>query len=93
MELMIMLASVAVGISVCYLFKSAIDDLRFKKLNNDKNTEPMNRPEQFINVSVTDMDKHYDRSAGRWCDACGIHGSHHTDKHSEFAKSLPKVNS
>lgn len=93
MELMKMLVAVAVGITVCYLLKTAIDDLRFKKLNSDNNTEPKNHPEQFINVSVADMDKHYDRSAGRWCDACGIHGSHHTDKHNEFAESLPKVNS
>lgn len=25
-----------------------------------------------------------DRSAGRWCDVCQQHGSHHTDKHDEF---------
>lgn len=26
-----------------------------------------------------------DRSAGRWCAECQQHGSHHTDKHAEFA--------
>lgn len=25
------------------------------------------------------------RSAGRWCAECNQHGSHHTDKHAEFA--------
>lgn len=38
-----------------------------------------------VNVSVEVMDKHFDRSAGRYCEHCGIHGSHHTDKHNDFA--------
>lgn len=25
-----------------------------------------------------------DRSAGRWCDRCEQHGSHHTERHDEF---------
>lgn len=26
----------------------------------------------------------FDRSAGRWCDACDQHGSHHSDQHDGF---------
>lgn len=28
----------------------------------------------------------YNRSAGRWCEECKMHGSHHTDRHDEFAE-------
>lgn len=33
------------------------------------------------------MDKVFDRSAGRFCGVCHTHGSHHTDKHNEFARA------
>ena len=35
-------------------------------------------------VTSAEMDEHFDRSAGRWCEHCGIHGSHHTDRHQLF---------
>ena len=38
-----------------------------------------------IIVSMEQMDSLFDRSAGRWCDVCDAHGSHHTEKHNEFA--------
>lgn len=31
-----------------------------------------------------------DRSAGRWCEHCGQHGSHHTDKHDEYVEYYTK---
>lgn len=39
-------------------------------------------------VSQDLMDKFFDRSAGRWCDTCNMHGSHHTDKHDRFVKHV-----
>lgn len=31
----------------------------------------------------------HDRRAGRWCETCGQHGSHHTDRHGDFACCAP----
>lgn len=39
-----------------------------------------------IDVPIEMMNAVYDRSAGRWCGACKQHGSHHTDRHDEFAQ-------
>lgn len=47
---------------------------------NDDTNDPA-----VIEVSMEEMDKHFDRSAGRYCVHCGIHGSHHTDRHNDFA--------
>lgn len=38
-------------------------------------------------VSREVMDAAFDRSAGRFCGVCDAHGSHHTDKHDEFARA------
>lgn len=38
-----------------------------------------------VAVPVELMRMAYDRSAGRWCAHCGENGSHHTDRHNEFA--------
>lgn len=37
-------------------------------------------------IMVSAIDKvHPDRGAGRWCDECDQHGSHHTDRHESLA--------
>lgn len=47
-------------------------------------------PEEIIAVDISVMDESFDRSAGRFCGHCGIHGSHHTEAHNEFARAVLK---
>lgn len=47
-------------------------------------------PEEIIAVDVSVMDECFDRAAGRFCDHCGISGSHHTDTHNDFARAALK---
>lgn len=74
-------AVLLIGSVVAYYFNTA-------PTSEDYDYMPSPEPEKFKKVSLEAMDKKFDRSAGRWCDACKIHGSHHTDKHNEFAESL-----
>lgn len=46
--------------------------------------------EEIIFVELSVMDERFDRSAGRFCAHCGIHGSHHTETHNDFAKAALK---
>lgn len=47
----------------------------------------------ILQVSAEVMNAKFDRSAGRWCDHCKQNGSHHTDRHNEFANAaLQTVN-
>jgi hypothetical protein len=46
--------------------------------------------EEIIRVDISVMDERFDRSAGRFCDHCGISGSHHTDTHNDFARAALK---
>lgn len=39
-------------------------------------------------VTMEHMDRYFDRSAGRYCGECQAHGSHHTDKHEDFARQV-----
>lgn len=39
----------------------------------------------IIPLTAEDFDKYFNRTAGRYCDHCGIHGSHHTDRHNDYA--------
>lgn len=55
------------------------------------NRKPAQPPlEEIISVDISVMDERFDRSAGRFCAHCGIHGSHHTETHNEFAKAALK---
>lgn len=38
----------------------------------------------IVQVPLEVMNTSFDRSAGRWCDHCKQHGSHHTERHNEF---------
>lgn len=42
----------------------------------------------IIHVDTEVMKNAYDRSPGRWCDHCAMNGSHHTDRHNDFARNL-----
>ena len=45
------------------------------------------RKEMDFLTEVTAINRVFtDRSAGRWCDVCRQNGSHHTERHAEFAK-------
>lgn len=44
--------------------------------------------EPVVIVPMELMDKMFDRSAGRFCEVCNVHGSHHTDKHNDFARAV-----
>lgn len=44
--------------------------------------------EPTVYVPMEAMDAVYDRSAGRFCEKCGVHGSHHTEKHNDFARAV-----
>lgn len=57
----------------------------FQEIDDKAHSQIVDENDSVIEVSVEDMDKHFDRSAGRYCEHCGIHGSHHTDRHNEFA--------
>lgn len=41
----------------------------------------------FIEEKVALINKWFDRAAGRYCDFCEQHGSHHTDKHEEILRA------
>lgn len=58
--------------------------------NRNKVATPMvaeSTPAPII-VPMALMDKFYDRSAGRFCAVCDVNGSHHTDRHDEFAQAV-----
>lgn len=41
----------------------------------------------YVVVPMELMDKVFSRAAGRFCEGCNAFGSHHTDKHNEFARA------
>lgn len=70
----------------------------FKNLlrKNSSKTDTMTTPDKihgwdatngFINVTEKEMDTLFTREAGRYCEACGFHGSHHTEAHNDFART------
>lgn len=43
----------------------------------------------YTPVSLGEMNALFpDRSAGRWCEACQQNGTHHTDKHNDYAQAV-----
>lgn len=60
----------------------------FKRKSNDTQREQIQ--EEIVSVEVSVMDERFDRSAGRFCSHCGIHGSHHSDQHNDFARAALK---
>lgn len=69
-----------------YNQKISKDVKLFSFFKKRKNVSVENETEvDFIEVSAEVMDAAFDRSPGRDCAACGFPGSHHTDKHNEFA--------
>ena len=70
-------AAFLIGLAV-WLFLAALDlfhvqDVQSVENDADENTAT---PEEIVEVSVEDFDNYFDRSAGRYCEHCGIHGSH-----------------
>lgn len=58
----------------------------FRKADRSKSETTSTEPvEEILHVSNEVMNAAFDRSAGRWCDHCGQAGSHHTDRHNQFA--------
>ena len=49
--------------------------------------ETVDRTPVYVVVPMELMDKVFSRSAGRFCEGCNAFGSHHTDKHNEFARA------
>lgn len=60
------------------------------ELARDAYAESMKEIEQRP-VTRDDINRVYDRSAGRWCDRCQQHGSHATDRHDEFAAGTAEL--
>lgn len=45
----------------------------------------------IVQVPLEVMNTSFERSAGRWCDHCEQNGSHHTDRHNEFAMAARQL--
>lgn len=60
-----------------------------RKRNNAQPTQQV-QDEKIVSVELSVMDERFDRAAGRFCSHCGIHGSHHSDQHNDFARAALK---
>lgn len=58
-----------------------------KKGNVDADNSDTNN-EEIVKIPLEKFDNYFSRSAGRYCAHCGIHGSHHTDRHNDYANLL-----
>lgn len=71
---------------VVWLLLNGTEQFRVEDVQSVENdTDEMKNSPEIIEVSVEDFDNYFGRSAGRYCEHCGIHGSHHTDRHNDYA--------
>ena len=71
---------------VAWLFLAALDLFLVQDVQSVENdADELKSSPEIIEVSVEDFDNYFGRSAGRYCEHCGIHGSHHTDRHNDYA--------
>lgn len=60
----------------------------FKNLFNKQVSQPVGVTETVVRVLLAEMNARFDRLAGRWCVHCGQNGSHHSDRHNDFAQAV-----
>lgn len=82
-----------VNLFLGFLFDSLFQVMYSLAMNIFKRNKPVVKvavaPEEtIINVPVEAMNEKFGREAGRWCDHCKQNGSHHTDRHNDFASAV-----
>ena len=79
------LAAFLIGL-VGWLFLAAVEMFRAEDVQSmEQEADELKNSPEIVEVSVEDFDNYFGRSAGRYCEHCGIHGSHHTDRHNDYA--------
>lgn len=92
-----MLTEVLVIATVVFVFSFVLPAFMVNKkkkstVNVDEVMENFEKNFEIIHVDSDAMKAAFDRSPGRFCEHCGFNGSHHSDKHNEFAMKVIENN-